>query len=138
MNKKLVFGLGLLCIAGSMPAMQQQQQKQKEQDQQNQKQKKKDKQKQKDNNNDGESPKDVTAPDADFTDLNAMLSVIMNDITQAHGSVTGMMTNLKHKEHKRICPTCGRPAEECSVDRGRISHGNIMLCGCPLCGGLQV
>ena len=62
----------------------------------------------------------------------------MNQINQEHGSVTNMIENLKHKEHQRICPTCGRHAEMCGVDRDRIQQGTIMLCGCPMCGGLLV
>jgi flagellar biosynthesis component FlhA len=144
MNKKIAFCLTIL-VVGSLPAMQQKQK------QKNQQKQEKDRKKQhwysndkKDSSEPAQSNKEleqpVTAPAADQTtdDLNAMISVIMNQIKQQHGSVTNMIENLKHKEHERICPTCGRPAEICEADKDRIAHGNVMLCGCPVCGGLQV
>lgn len=132
---KIVITLVLL-MAGSAPAMAMQ--RQRTQDQHQQTQKKKDKKKQNQNNNDNANPIEDTAPDAATADLNVMLAGIMNQINQAHGSVDAMVTHLKTKDHQRICPTCGQPAELCETDKGRLAHGNVMLCGCSICGGLQV
>ena len=130
MNKKLF--LSALLLVGSVVAMQQQQeQKQKEQEQEQQKPKKKPK---KDQDQTPEEPK----ADDEIADLQDMLATIMNGINLAHGSVTDMVAKIKRSEHRRICPTCGRPATECDVDKGRLQVGNVMLCGCPICGGLKI
>ncbi len=134
MNKIALLILPML-VAGSLPAMMQQTQKQADQVQQKEKQK--NQKKPRWYSNDDKQP-ELPAADPETADLNAMLAVIMNQINQEHGAVTTMVETLKHKEHQRICPTCGRPAEVCGADKDRIAHGNIMLCGCPLCGGLQV
>lgn len=133
MNKKIVFCLAMLMNLNVF-AMQQQQQRQKQEEQDQQKQKDKKKPRWYSNDNQPEQP--ITDPEID--NLHQMISGIVNQINQGHGSVTKMVENLKHKEHKRICPTCGRPAQECHVDRDRVAHGEIMLCGCPVCGGLLV
>jgi Ni/Co efflux regulator RcnB len=142
MNKKITFCL-LLLASINAPAMQRQiepepslRQEASADRQQQQKQKKKDKQKQ--HNQDNKNPVEQPTADPEIDDLNAEMAAIVRSVEQTYGSVQGMMTHLKHKEHKRICPTCGRPAEVCEADRGRIAHGNIMLCGCPACGGLQI
>jgi hypothetical protein len=130
--KKLLLLTFAMLVAGSMPAMQQQKQKEEQEQQQ---QKKKDKKKP--NNHDNNQPEQPeTDPAVD--NLKAMLSTIMNQINQEHGSATNMVENLKHKEHTRICPTCGGLAAHCPADRSRIAGGTVLLCGCPICGGLLV
>lgn len=42
---------------------------------------------------------------------------------------------LKTKKHIRVCPTCGRRADNCYTDKVRIFFGEILTCGCSLCGG---
>lgn len=136
MNKKITFCLAFL-VGFNVLAMQQQEQKQKQQHDQQKKDKKKQRWYSNDKEKESEQPVIDIAIDQTTDDLNAMLFTIMNQINQEHGSVTNMIENLKHEEHQRICPTCGMSAEECSVDRDRIAQGNIMTCGCPICGGLQ-
>jgi NADH pyrophosphatase NudC (nudix superfamily) len=144
MNKIIVFCFAMLVSLNTL-AMQQQQQKQKREsadaNAMADKQQKEVKRKQRWYSNDKENPsKQLEQPSngSETDNLNAMLSGIMNQINQEYGSVTNMIENLKHQEHQRICPTCGRPAEICETDRDRIAHGDVMLCGCPICGGLQV
>lgn len=134
--KKLVLLTFALFMVGSLPAMmQQQQQKQKQEQEQEQKERRKKRQK---DNHDKTNPSGDPIADPDVALLQEMLSNIVHRINQEHGSVTNMVETLKHKDHQRICPTCGRPAEVCETDRDRIAHGNVMLCGCAICGGLLV
>ena len=115
-----------------MPAMQHQ----KEQDQQQQQQKKKGKNKQQ-VQHDADIQKSAEIEDPEVLALKMQMSSIANTITQTHGSAQAMIEKQEHKEHKRICPTCGRLSDQCLVDQDRIASGIIMLCGCSVCGGLK-
>lgn len=134
MIKKLVILTFALLAAGSLPAMQQSQ-KQKQQQSADakamaDKQQKKDNKKQHTYSND--NPEIVD--DLELADLKADMAAIVkavenNQVNSAHA------TKSVEKKHERICPTCGYPAALCEVDKDRIAHGNIMLCGCDECGG---
>lgn len=126
MNIKQVFSiLALLAYASSNVVAMQQQQIQKQDQQQQKHDHKHDHDK---DNADANPPQD----DA-LTTLNTLMQTLVDKVNATHGSVDNMIK--KAKDHPRICPTCGQLASTCPTDRERIRNGNIMTCGCDMCGG---
>ena len=85
-----------------------------------------------DQNND-----EVKTPDKPEDDLSDLLTQVEEDVKQiveTHGSVKEAVKKM-HKEHVRICPTCGGIASQCPADKDRLSRGNIMKCACKVCKG---
>lgn len=126
--KRLLSLVGLLAFAsGHCVAMQQQQQ---------QVQKPQDQHQHHDHQPTNPDKNDAPVVDATQTDLAAQLQALLDNVNKTHGSV-GNMIKQKMKDHPRICPTCGGLAVNCPADRARLAEGNVMKCGCDMCGGRQ-
>lgn len=124
--KKLL--LALLSVNVAVCGMQQQQQQTQTQDQQQ-------KHDHNHDHNHNDNP-DVPAQDDTLDDLNSLMQTLVDKVNTTHGSVDNMILQ-KSEDHPRICPTCGELAATCPADIERIRNGNIMTCGCSMCGGRQ-
>jgi hypothetical protein len=120
-----------MLVVGSLPAMQQ------VRDQKHQQQKRKTTKNDchhQDQHNKSEI-EDIEIADLK-ADAAAIVKAVENNLVNTT-SQTSVASKTKpiEKQHERICPTCGRPAELCELDKSRIAQGNIMTCGCHECGG---